>query len=1546
MKKLTLLFAFLCASVMGWATAEGEYMGTQNASYANQFKWYSLSGATAPDYVDIIQAKNDKYGIYVNVGTDLFDGVKYNGVAVAAADLENYYAKQGAGAWFYVDQFTTKCTTVEVTYGGTVVRGFRIQNDNGTGDACETGGGGSAFDPASIDWDNVDFITGQSQYKIYFTEENRPSNWQTINIQTAPWASNNTGIYVTTPDGISACSLGDKVGCWIEGAQVLMYLSAFDDEVTEVTITHASGTKTLYVYNANTGSGSSTPPASPYCETEIKHQNLDNAAANSHVLLSVGSDGKGHTIVDFKPTSSNAVKFDYINIVGKKDVGYDIDNAADGLDEMSMVFHTPDADGDGNITFLVQWSYSGWGGRYEYNVTVPANAVCEHAVPFPGEDHLYCKYTDKNLRKNNANVEVTWSTNSAGDVIIELFDGEGASNTHFRNEGFEYGGKTMDASWMVYSGTNHQTSECASTYFTVEQATNGGNTYALRKKDGVTLPSGAIIAFVGHAFSWKNDQDGGAYTTAEQFGYTYGAACPFLAAPTNVAVDGTKHITFDGVANAQTYTANVYLDGIIKHRQTVSSGDVLTFQPYTTGTYQVQVVADASGFPTSDPSAAYNWALNAQDVVVGNSEYCEWALPTFVADNVNYNANLTVETNDAGTITITLLPLSGQTAVFRGEQGMKLSDFSVGTAHAAASAYFDKTYTAGGSTVVLTLKNASIKPGLGEKIYFNGYVECTVNGTSTWPNTSLEYTYGAKCSGQKHVTVAVNNGTMGSATVNSATDVYVDENTQVTCVATPNEGYDFVNWTVGGAEVSTSATYTPTISINTDLVANFEVHRITYCRTAITADNGATVYMTAKATGSFQDVTNYPQYRLEFEGMEGYAITGAGNFDVNITHVNGNSGNTGFGGSAWTFVNDPTNYPYGMGYIEFYAENWREITFSNHYFFFAPGGVVTLNNNFPAHINWSNTCTDENAPIMAAPTATPIDATTIRLTLSATDDYSNTIRYHVVCAAAGIDENIDDASGKTVTKNYTGLTSGTTYEFTITAADGTTGSAHVSAPQVCSATPVGDLEAPEITSFTATPSYGYVDLAMTATDDMATNLTFTITYGTENAEVEGAPGVAVTKRIYATPGTAYTFSVVATDAASHTSGADEVQATTLTIPAAPAPTHDARLVYSIYSDAYTPVVAQNFWRSNYGSPAPLAENDYLIYRMTNNTIVWGNDGQTGSIHPTDAALTDGTNFGLDVTNMTYLHFDVWCDVSDQLNTLNLNDNGVAIATTRTVAGEWVSFDVPLTGYNLADKQNLRFFKFHPFNATNCLVAIDNVYFYAVPENINFENDTESGNTAIITAKHKHFANATINRTFTETDEWYTLCLPFDLSNEQLETAFGAGYTLAEMTGAEDRGSLIHLNFDNVHALEAGKAYLLRPSTSVTSAPTFAGVQIKNVDPHALRSANDYMEFEGTFNNKLLDSDDQRFVGPDNYLYMPATNGTTMKAFRCFFTIPAGPQQNNVMSKRAKIVFGPQQTTDIDLLNEEPNTNGKFLINGELYIIRDGKTYNAQGQLVK
>ena len=49
-----------------------------------------------------------------------------------------------------------------------------------------------------------------------------------------------------------------------------------------------------------------------------------------------------------------------------------------------------------------------------------------------------------------------------------------------------------------------------------------------------------------------------------------------------------------------------------------------------------------------------------------------------------------------------------------------------------------------------------------------------------------------------------------------------DENEEITVTATANEGYEFVNWTVDGEEVSTDAEYTFSVTADLALVANFK----------------------------------------------------------------------------------------------------------------------------------------------------------------------------------------------------------------------------------------------------------------------------------------------------------------------------------------------------------------------------------------------------------------------------------------------------------------------------------------------------------------------------------------------------------------------------------------------------------------------------------------------------------------------------------------------------------------------------------------------------
>ena len=71
------------------------------------------------------------------------------------------------------------------------------------------------------------------------------------------------------------------------------------------------------------------------------------------------------------------------------------------------------------------------------------------------------------------------------------------------------------------------------------------------------------------------------------------------------------------------------------------------------------------------------------------------------------------------------------------------------------------------------------------------------------------------------VTAKANNNDMGTVTIDPVKDKY-NAGEKVTATATAKEGYEFVNWTVDGQEVSTKTTYELTVEKNTELTANFK----------------------------------------------------------------------------------------------------------------------------------------------------------------------------------------------------------------------------------------------------------------------------------------------------------------------------------------------------------------------------------------------------------------------------------------------------------------------------------------------------------------------------------------------------------------------------------------------------------------------------------------------------------------------------------------------------------------------------------------------------
>ena len=239
-------------------------------------------------------------------------------------------------------------------------------------------------------------------------------------------------------------------------------------------------------------------------------------------------------------------------------------------------------------------------------------------------------------------------------------------------------------------------------------------------------------------------------------------------------VNGNRTLVANFTAN--TYTINVSANPTAGG--TVSGGGTFTYGQSCT----VNATA-ATGYTFT------NWTENG-NVVSTNAQY------TFT---VNANRTLVAHfTANTYTITVSANPAAGGTVTGGG------------------------TFTYGQSCTVVATPNANYT--------FNNW---TQNGNVVSTNASYTFTVNANrtlvanftyVAPPTNYTVTVSaNPTEGGTVTGGGT---YQEGQTCTVEATTNVGYNFINWTENGVEVSASASYTFTVTANRTLVANYEVQTV------------------------------------------------------------------------------------------------------------------------------------------------------------------------------------------------------------------------------------------------------------------------------------------------------------------------------------------------------------------------------------------------------------------------------------------------------------------------------------------------------------------------------------------------------------------------------------------------------------------------------------------------------------------------------------------------------------------------------------------------
>jgi hypothetical protein len=159
-------------------------------------------------------------------------------------------------------------------------------------------------------------------------------------------------------------------------------------------------------------------------------------------------------------------------------------------------------------------------------------------------------------------------------------------------------------------------------------------------------------------------------------------------------------------------------------------------------------------------------------------------------------------------------------------------------------------------------------------------------------------------------TITVSANPTNGGTVNGAGTFPTGSTRTVT--ATPNTGYNFVNWTENGNVVSTNASYSFTLNYNRNLVANFALQTFT-----ITATSEPAVGGTVSVSG------NRDTFTYGFEGGTLQGWTASNNDNGSTTWAVGQNGYNPTGSSGNVYTTHGGNYYVGSVYDESNAvDDW------------------------------------------------------------------------------------------------------------------------------------------------------------------------------------------------------------------------------------------------------------------------------------------------------------------------------------------------------------------------------------------------------------------------------------------------------------------------------------------------------------------------------------------------------------------------------------------------------------------------------------------------
>lgn len=168
--------------------------------------------------------------------------------------------------------------------------------------------------------------------------------------------------------------------------------------------------------------------------------------------------------------------------------------------------------------------------------------------------------------------------------------------------------------------------------------------------------------------------------------------------------------------------------------------------------------------------------------------------------------------------------------------------------------------------------------------------------------------------------------------------------------------------------------------------------------------------------------------------------------------------------------------------------------------------------------------------------------------------------------------------------------------------------------------------------------------------------------------------------------------------------------------------------------------------------------------------------------------------------------------------------------------------------------------------------------------------------------------------------WNTICLPFDVTADQVESVLKATGKVKEFD-KEDKATAT-IFFKPATEMKAGVPYLIKPTEDATVL-NFKDVTINNVDELSRINGNDYC-ICGVFGKYPMKTNGtELFLNAAGKFVAPAAATNTMKGFRAYFYVPSK------VSAAALNINIDGETTGINSIETEATVNGKvYNLNGQ------------------